>query len=111
MSTSRAQSVSGKRLNLSQLTNSVLIGVPLLAWLLHIVWLVPALDAETGDYKFIAAIRFFMVFGLVMCVCEAVTLGRLVRAWSWPLIVAVILNLTPLYYLKVILWGPTIGNL
>jgi hypothetical protein len=83
----------------------MLISVPLVAWALHLFWLVPRLDALDGDAVFILAFRFFLIFGLAMAVCEVVALARLARAWNWWTAAAVVLNLTPLYYAKVMLWG------
>ncbi len=47
-----------------------------------------------------------------MCVCEIIALWKLAtgarNVWTFA---AAVLNLTPLYYLKVMIWGPTIGNI
>jgi hypothetical protein len=88
----------------------VLLAVPIVAWTLHLGWLVPRLDGSHGDAQFVAAMRFYAAFGLAMVVCEVIALIRLVRRWNrWDL-AAAILNLTPLYYVKVLLSGPTIGS-
>jgi hypothetical protein len=92
-------------------TRYLLLAIPIVAWALHIFWLTPRLDGLSGDAKFIAAMRFFVVFGLAMVVCEVIAVVRLARRWSWWDLAAAILNLTPLYYVKVLLWGATIGSL
>ena len=91
--------------------NSTLILVPLLLWCVHILFLVPYLDALHGESKFIAAAQYFIVSGLIMGVCEVVAFIQLVRTPHIVTAVAVVLNLSWLYYVKVLAWGPTIGNL
>jgi hypothetical protein len=89
----------------------LLLAVPLVAWTLHIAWLIPRLDGLSGDAAFITASRFLAAFGLPMFACEVIAVVRLARRWSWWDLAAAILNLTPLYYVKVLVWGPTFGNL
>jgi hypothetical protein len=89
----------------------VLLLAPLVLWAVHIFWLVPRLDRTGGREQMILGFGFFFISGAVMIVCEILSIVALVVTRYRPLAVAVVLNLSWLYYLKVIAWGPTIGNL
>ncbi len=83
---------------------------PVSIWLVHIFILVPHLGSQSGDAAFISAVTFFMVAALIMLICFVLSIILLIKnekASSW---LPVILNLTWLYYVKVLLFGTTFGN-
>lgn len=90
----------------------VLIAVPIALWCAHIFWLLPLLGTILGERQFITAAQFFVGSGAIMIVCEIGSLWRLAssKGRRWPAAVAAALNLSWIYYLKVLQWGPTIGN-
>lgn len=91
--------------------DAALLVVPVTAWLLHVGWLVPRLSTSIGEGKLHLAFGFFMVAGASMLICSAWALYRL---W-FPVYlrqyycVALLLNSSWLYYVKVMFLGPTIG--
>ena len=89
----------------------ITLGVPITAWLIHIFIIVPLLSMRTGDDKFILAVNFFMIAGLAMIICLLVSTIILLKNTNGRNVVPVLLNLTWLYYVKVIIFGPTFGNL
>jgi len=88
----------------------VLAGVPVILWVLHVFWLDGRLRALSGCDRHILGFWFFMSGAAVMAICEAISILCLVRSRrAWFLIPAV-LNLSFLYYVKMALWGPGVGN-
>jgi hypothetical protein len=85
--------------------------VPIASWLIHIFIVVPLISMEKGDMRYIVAFVFFMMAGSAMIICLIISLIQLRKGTSSRDFVAVLLNLSWLYYLKVILYGPTIGYL
>jgi hypothetical protein len=88
----------------------LLVAVPLTLWAIHICCLVPYLGTLSGDEQFITATWFFLASGLLMLVCEIGCIVQYVMTRRSYLILGMILNMSWLYYLKVIYFGPTIGN-
>lgn len=85
--------------------------VPLASWLIHIFIIVPLISMESGDGKYIVAFLFFMIAGAAMIICLIISVILLRRDSTSREFIPVLLNLSWLYYLKVILFGPTIGYL
>jgi hypothetical protein len=85
--------------------------VPIMLWLIHVLVIVPMLNARSGDAKFLLAMHFFQVSGLLMIVCFGLSLGLYLRSLSRTDLIPLLLNLSWLYYVKVLFHGPTIGNL
>jgi hypothetical protein len=85
--------------------------VPIMLWVIHIFVIVPILNTQGGDAQFLSAMYFFVVSGLLMIGCLLISLLIYVRNQSWGNLVPILLNLSWLYYLKVVFYGPTIGNL
>ena len=85
--------------------------VPITAWLVHIFIIVPLVSMESGEGKFILSMLFFTVAGAAMVLCLLISIVLLFREWTARNVVPILLNLTWLYYVKVIFFGPTIGYL
>ena len=62
-----------------------------------------------GDEKFIPIALFIVVASPILLLAEvaAIVLAIAYRDRSVPMVVALILNMTFLYYLKALLWGPS----
>jgi hypothetical protein len=85
--------------------------VPIAIWSLHVVYLVPLLGTLDGDAKLITAMRFFAVAAVVMTSCELLALVCWWQSRDRTSFLPIVLNWTWLYYVKVLLWGPTVGDL
>lgn len=85
--------------------------VPIMLWLVHAFVIVPLLNARSGDAQFLMALHFFQVSGLLMIVCFGLSLGVYLKSQSRMDLIPLLLNLSWLYYVKVLFYGPTIGNL
>jgi hypothetical protein len=85
--------------------------IPITAWLIHIFIIVPLLSMESGERQFILAINFFIIAGTAMIICLLTSIVLLFKNWTSRNAVPILLNLSWLYYVKVILFGPTIGYL
>jgi hypothetical protein len=85
--------------------------VPIMLWLIHVFVIVPLLNARSGDAQFLLAVHFFQVSGMLMIVCFGLSLGLYLRSLSRTDFIPLLLNLSWLYYVKVLFYGPTIGNL
>jgi hypothetical protein len=85
--------------------------VPIAAWLIHIFIIVPLISMESGERQFILATSFFIYAGSAMILCLIPSIVNLLKEWTARNALPVILNLSWLYYVKVILFGPTIGYL
>jgi hypothetical protein len=85
--------------------------VPIILWLVHVFVMVPLLNARSGDAQFLMAMHFFQVSGMLMILCFGLSLGLYLRSLSRLDLIPLLLNLTWLYYVKVLFYGPTIGNL
>jgi len=85
---------------------------PIALWLVHLFVVLPQLNAQpSGEARFIQAIGFFMWSALVMIGCFVISLVVVIVRRSRRDLIPLLLNLSWLYYLKVIVLGPTIGNL
>jgi hypothetical protein len=88
---------------------------PITLWLVHIFVILPRLAQQSGEAKFIQAFGFFIVSGPIMIGCFILSLVVYFKGRSRydviPLLIPLLLNLSWLYYVKVIVYGPTIGNL
>ena len=89
----------------------ITIIVPIAAWFIHIFIIVPLISMESGDRQFTLAMTFFTFAGSTMLLCLILSTVNLFKDWTARNVVPVLLNLTWLYYVKVILFGPTIGYL
>lgn len=87
--------------------------IPTTLWSIHIFYLLPVLSNEKGDSILITFVWFACPAAGLMIAAEiaAIVVAVYYRRLPVPLIIAIVLNLTPLYYLKVLLWGPTVGML
>jgi hypothetical protein len=85
--------------------------VPIVLWLIHVFAIVPLLNARSGDAQFLLAMHFFQVSGMLMIFCFGLSLGLYLKSLSRADLVPLLLNLSWLYYIKVLFYGPTIGNL
>jgi hypothetical protein len=85
--------------------------VPMVLWIIHVFVIVPALNSKSGDDQFLTAMQFFMVSALLMIGCFVLSLVVYFKHQSRVDLVPVLLNLSWLYYVKVLFTGPTIGNL
>jgi hypothetical protein len=85
--------------------------VPIMLWLIHMFVIVPLLKARSGDAQFLMALHFFQVSGMLMIICFGLSLGLYLRSQSRADLIPLLLNLSWLYYVKVLFYGPTIGNL
>lgn len=85
--------------------------VPITAWLIHIFIIVPLISMESGEGQFYLAMTFFIFAGSAMILCLILSIGILFKDWAGRNVVAVLLNLSWLYYIKAMLFGPTIGYL
>ena len=89
--------------------------VPLVLWLVHIFVIVPILNTQSGDAQFIFGMDFFVISALIMIGCFFLSVfvsfkRHTIGAGSWTDIVPLLLNLSWLYYVKVLFYGPTFGN-
>lgn len=84
---------------------------PVTLWIIHIFVIVPRMNTQSGEAQFITAIGFFIVAGSIMIVAFIVSLLVLSRGGARRDLIPLLLNLSWIYYLKVIVYGPTIGNL
>jgi len=85
---------------------------PIALWLVHLFVILPRLSAQpSGEARFIQATGFFMWSALVMIGCFVISLVVFIVRRSRRDLIPLLLNLSWLYYLKVIALGPTIGNL
>ena len=66
---------------------------------------------STIEARFIQATGFFMWSGMVMIGCFIISLVVFIVRRSRPDLIPLLLNLSWVYYLKVIALGPTFGNL
>ena len=84
---------------------------PVALWIIHIFVIVPRINSQSGEAQFITAIGFFIVAGPIMIIAFIVSVLVLIHGRSRRDLIPLLLNLSWLYYLKVIVYGPTIGNL
>ena len=84
---------------------------PVTLWIIHVFVIVPRINAQSGEAQFITAFGFFIVAGPIMIVSLIVSVAVLLSRRSQGDVIPLLLNLSWLYYLKVIVNGPTIGNL
>jgi hypothetical protein len=84
---------------------------PVALWIVHVFVIVPRLNTESGEPQFITAIGFFMVAGPIMIVSFIVSVFVYLSRKSRGDLIPLLMNLSWLYYVKVIVYGPTIGNL
>jgi hypothetical protein len=87
------------------------LAVPIAIWLIHIVIILPIISAKSGDDTFITAASFFSIAAALMIVCLLISISLYVRNRTWRNFTPILLNLTWIYYVKVVLLGPTIGYL
>lgn len=85
--------------------------VPIILWLVHLFVIVPKLNIRSGDEQFFTALHFFQMSGLLMIICFGVSLALYLKTQSRVDLISLLLNLSWLYYVKVLFYGPTIGNL
>jgi hypothetical protein len=85
--------------------------VPIVLWIIHVFVILPALSSKSGDDQFLTAMQFFMVSTLLMLGCFVLSLVVYFKHQSRVDLVPILLNLSWLYYVKVLFNGPTIGNL
>jgi hypothetical protein len=85
--------------------------VPIGLWLIHVFVIVPLLNTRSGDAQFLMALHFFQLSGLLMIICFGLSLGLYLRSQSRTDLIPLLLNLSWLYYVKVLFYGPTIGSL
>ena len=84
---------------------------PIILWIIHVFVIVPILNTKSGDDQFLIAMRFFMVSGLLMLGCFVLSVLIYFKHRSRLDLIPILLNLSCLYYVKVLFDGPTIGNL
>jgi hypothetical protein len=84
---------------------------PITLWAIHVFVIVPRINAQSGEPQFITAFSFFIVAGPIMIASFIVSVVVLLSRRSPGDVIPLLLNLSWLYYLKVIVYGPTIGNL
>ena len=85
---------------------------PIVLWLIHLFVILPKLNAQpSGETRFIHAMGFFMWSALVMIGCFVISLVVYIVRRSRRDLIPLLLNLSWVYYLKVIVLGPTISNL
>jgi hypothetical protein len=84
---------------------------PIILWLVHILIILPRLAQQSGEAKFIQAFGFFIVSGPIMIGCFILSLFVYFKCRLRYDLIPLLLNLSWLYYVKVIAYGPTIGNL
>ena len=85
--------------------------VPIVLWIIHVFVILPALNSKSGDDQFLTAMQFFMVSALLMLGCFVLSLVVYFKHQSRVDLVPILLNLSWLYYVKVLFNGPTFGNL
>ncbi len=85
--------------------------VPLVLWIIHIFVIIPMLNAQSGDAQFLTAMKFFMVSALLMLGCFVLSVVIYFKHQSRVDLIPILLNLSWLYYVKVLFSGPSIGNL
>jgi hypothetical protein len=85
--------------------------VPIVLWIIHVFVIVPVLNSKSGDDQFLTAMQFFMVSTSLMIGCFVLSLVVYFKHQSRVDLVPILLNLSWLYYVKVLCTGPTIGNL
>jgi hypothetical protein len=88
----------------------ITLGVPISLWMIHVFLILPILKTQSGDAKFLTAFQFFFVSATLMLCCLIISLVMFARNKTPINLIPVLLNLTWLYYVKVILFGPTVGN-
>ncbi len=89
---------------------SILILVPMLSWIVHLAVVVPWLTQLYGDTQFMVAGIFFMIAGSTMIICLIVAVYLFVAERSKGYLLPVVLNLSWVYYVKVLVYGPTVGT-
>ena len=94
-----------------RIVQSIVFGVPTFAGLIHILIIAPAAADRGGCSGFGLEVNFFCLSTLSMLGCLGPSI-RLAARSRRPLdLLAIFLNLSWLYYFKVLQWGPTIGSL
>ena len=94
-----------------RIVSYIVVTAPILIWCIHIFVLVPRLATLNGDAKWHAAMTCFALGTLIMIVCELLAVDRWRKSRDSMSLLAIFLNLTWLYYIKVFYLGPTIGDL
>ena len=86
--------------------------IPIVLWLTHLFVILPKLNAQpSGEARFIQAMGFFIWSGMVMIGCFIISMVVFIVRRSAQDLIPLLLNLSWVYYLKVIAFGPTCGNL
>ena len=93
-----------------RVVRSIVFGVPTVAWLIHILIIAPAAADQGGCSGFGLEVNFFCLSALSMLGCLGPTIRLAVRSRRPLDLLATFLNLSWLYYFKVLQWGPTIGS-
>jgi hypothetical protein len=84
--------------------------IPLILWLIHLFIIIPISYNYYGEGLMIFMFNFYFISGIIMMFLEIISVIYLLKKKNKILILAIILNLTWIYYLKVIMHGPTIGH-
>jgi hypothetical protein len=84
--------------------------VPVLCWAVHLAIVVPWLTRLYGDTQFIVAGTFFVIAGSAMIICLIVSVCLFIAHQSRRYLLPTVLNLSWIYYLKVLVYGPTFGT-
>jgi hypothetical protein len=97
---------------MGKFVDALLILIPIGLWAAHIYWLVPQLEAlKDGDARMNMMMQCFGVSAAAMILCEIIGIARYMATKNAWLVLAIIFNMTWLYYVKVIFYGPTVGQL
>ena len=90
---------------------SILIALPLSLWAIHVYLALFVLSKQHGDAQMITAFMFFAISTVVMLLALPFAVYHLYKRRQAVQVLAVLLNFSWVYYIKVIVFGPTLGLL
>jgi len=91
----------------------VLWMVPVVVWIIQVLYVFPMLSSTNAEGQLSIWMGLLLTAGPVMLAAEIVALFILTRYRAVsrvPLVCALVLNLTPLYYLKIIVVGLSVNK-
>ena len=85
--------------------------IPLILWADYCLFLIPTFNAEGYHVQLSVMMRFLILSGSLMTACLVPAVYIFIRRRSWRTLLPILLNLTWLYYVRVILYGVSIHDL
>ena len=85
-----------------RVVRSIVFGVPIGGWLIHVLIIIPAIASRSGCSAYGLEIDFFCLSSLSMLACLGPSVVLAARSKRPADLLAILLNLSWLYYLKVL---------